>query len=527
MPATLQNILGRDGAVARRLGERYEFRPQQLEMAAAGSRNARSRMGHHLLVEAGTGVGKSFAYLLPAIDYAVRTKKRVVISTHTISLQEQLIEKDIPLLQAVYPDEFTAVLVKGRSNYLCRRRLGQTRSRQQMLFDHNRQLESLWAIEEWANETNDGSLADLPNVPDPSVWDRVCAEHGNCLGKKCQFYNNCFWQSAKRRMGSGNILVVNHALFFSDLALRMAGVNYLPKYDAVILDEAHTVEDVAGSHFGLKVSESGLREVSASRCCMTHLPRQRECSAPTAAAKPIRRDSRTSSICIKICSTISSRDACNGSIIPAGPMGGSISRTLSRTRCRPKVRELSLHLKAMLATLAKEEEVSEISSAADKVALLGQTLEAVVSQSMPDAVYWMDQPGKSDQRKVTLNAAPVNIAEGLKRHLFSEVKSVVMTSATLCTNSSSSATKRLPPFVARAARPCLLPATDASQTIRPANPPGCVPSALDQRRRHLCGHIPSCRFTSRANAPKLASRARRNCGKRAPKEDGPSAQPNS
>src|SRR5665213_4474584 len=149
MPATLHSILGPDGAVARRLGDRYEFRPQQLEMASSVERAFKE--GHHLLGEAGTGVGQSFAYLLPAIDYAVRTKKRVVISTHTISLQEQLIDKDIPLLRAVYPDEFTAVLVKGRSNYLCQRRLKQTRGRQGMLFDKNPQLESLWAIEEWAN----------------------------------------------------------------------------------------------------------------------------------------------------------------------------------------------------------------------------------------------------------------------------------------------------------------------------------------------------------------------------------------
>src|SRR5450432_1663799 len=128
MPATLQNILGQDGAVARRLGDRYEFRSQQLEMASSVERAFKE--GHHLLVEAGTGVGKSFAYLLPAIDYAVRTKKRVVISTHTIALQEQLIEKDIPLIQSVYPDEFTAVLVKGRGNFLCRRRLEQARGRQ-------------------------------------------------------------------------------------------------------------------------------------------------------------------------------------------------------------------------------------------------------------------------------------------------------------------------------------------------------------------------------------------------------------
>src|SRR5438045_2389434 len=162
------------------MADKHEHRPQQLEMAAAVERAFRE--GHHLLVEAGTGVGKSFAYLLPAIDWAVKNKKRIVISTHTISLQEQLIDKDIPLLQSVYPDEFTAVLVKGRSNYLCKRRLEQARGRQNYLFDHQRQLESLWTIEEWAKTTTVGSLASLPQVPELGVWDRVCAEQGNCLG---------------------------------------------------------------------------------------------------------------------------------------------------------------------------------------------------------------------------------------------------------------------------------------------------------------------------------------------------------
>src|SRR3954468_12892018 len=147
MPTTvIHDILGPDGAIARRLGERYEHRPQQLEMAAAVERAFAE--GHHLLVEAGTGVGKSFAYLLPAIELASKHKKRVVISTHTISLQEQLIEKDIPLIQSLYPEEFTAVLVKGRNNYLCQRRLEQTRRRQDLMFESDRQRESLWMIEE-------------------------------------------------------------------------------------------------------------------------------------------------------------------------------------------------------------------------------------------------------------------------------------------------------------------------------------------------------------------------------------------
>lgn len=187
MPLDFSSILGPDGSIARRLGGLYESRPQQLSMAAAVDDALTT--GHHLLVEAGTGIGKSFAYLLPAIEYAVRQGKRVVISTHTISLQEQLIEKDIPLIRSVFPDEFSAVLVKGRSNYLCQRRLQQARGRQGMLFDRPDQLESLRTIEQWATQTTDGSLSDLPQVPTPGVWERVCAEHGNCLGKNASSTN--------------------------------------------------------------------------------------------------------------------------------------------------------------------------------------------------------------------------------------------------------------------------------------------------------------------------------------------------
>src|ERR1044072_4931319 len=142
MSTALLDILGPDGAIARRMGDKYEPRPQQLEMAAAVEQAFTE--GHHLLVEAGTGVGKSFAYLLPAIQLAVEKKKPVGSSTHTISLQEQLIDKDIPLIQSVYPDEFTAVLVKGRNNYLCQRRLQQTRGRQNHLFSNQMLLDSLW-----------------------------------------------------------------------------------------------------------------------------------------------------------------------------------------------------------------------------------------------------------------------------------------------------------------------------------------------------------------------------------------------
>lgn len=424
MPAILHDILAPSGAIARRLGERYEFRPQQLEMAAAVE--AAFSEGHHLLVEAGTGVGKSFAYLLPAIDYAVRFKKRVVISTHTISLQEQLIEKDIPLLQAIYPDEFTAVLVKGRGNYLCLRRLDQTRQKQTSLFEDRRQLESLWTIEEWAQETNDGSLTDLPTLPDPMVWDRVRAEHGNCLGKKCQFYEPCFWQAAKRRMNSGTILVVNHALFFSDLALRMAGINYLPKYDAVVLDEAHTVEDVAASHFGIEVSESGVRY----QLRVLYDPKRGRGMLSThgSSANDAIQD-------VVQLHELADRffDDCAHWFREHGRGNGRIREPhIVQNQLTPKLKDLSLHLRAMLPQLKQEEEISEVSATADKVSQLAQSLDAVISHSVANAVYWMNVGGQST-RRVSLHAAPINVATGLREELFEKPRSVVMTSATLCT----------------------------------------------------------------------------------------------
>ena len=431
--STLDSILGPDGAIARRLGERYEHRPQQLEMAAAVERAFCER--HHLLVEAGTGVGKSFAYLLPAIDFAVKNKKRICISTHTISLQEQLIDKDIPLLRSVYPDEFTAVLVKGRGNYLCQRRLEQARTRQNFLFDHERQLDSLWSIEDWATRTTDGSLADLPVVPDRDVWDKVAAEHGNCLGKKCKFYEGCFWQAAKRRMNSGNILVVNHALFFSDLALRMAGVNYLPKYDLLILDEAHTIEDVAGSHFGIKISEGGLRY--QLRALYDTRRGKGMLSVHGSVANDAIRDvvelnARMEGFFERAIQWQEQVGRGNGRVHEAGWIENDLSG---------KFKDLAKHLKEMLTRVEREEEISELSSHAGKAAMTAEAIDALVSQKVPDAVYWVEVSGRTPKR-VSLHCAPVNVAEGLNKYLFEKMHSVILTSATLCASKSGSKSRR-------------------------------------------------------------------------------------
>ena len=427
MPATLHDILGPDGSIARRLGDRYEHRPQQLQMAEAVA--AAFEGGHHLMVEAGTGVGKSFAYLLPAIDYAVRNKKRVVISTHTISLQEQLIEKDIPLLAAVYPGEFSAVLVKGRQNYLCQRRLEQAGGRAGYLFDTESQGRSLMMIEDWAQKSLEsrgiGSLSELPEPPDPIVWDKVCAEAGNCLNKKCPFYKDCFWQAARRRMTGADVLVVNHALLFSDLALRMAGVNYLPKYDLLVLDEAHTVEDVAGQHFGLKVTEAGVRY--ALRVLFDPKRGKGMLSAHGSAADDAVRD------------VLGLTEACDRFFGRCGDWHAAAGRGAGRVRepdvvpndLSPRLRDLSLHLKAMLTTITDEASVAEVTNAAAKISTMAEATAAIIGQTIPEAVYWMDVAGRTPKR-VTLHAAPVNVGDGLRKYLFDTTRSVVMTSATLC-----------------------------------------------------------------------------------------------
>ncbi len=422
----LDDILGPlpGGAIARRMGANYEYRPQQMELARSVE-NAFAT-GRHLMAEAGTGVGKSFAYLIPAIDYAVKNRKRVIISTHTISLQEQLIEKDIPLIRSVYGDEFTAVLVKGRSNYLCLRRLEQARLRQGMLFDTDAEVSSLVDVQEWAETTTDGSLADLKKQPAPGVWDKVCAEAGNCMGKKCSYYQKCHWQAAKRRMQSGNVLVVNHALFFSDLALRMAGTSYLPKYDIVVLDEAHTAEDVAGQHFGLKISESAvaynLRTLYDPRrgrgMLSPHGPKANDAIERVLAAYEANETFFEGAIQYHEGHGLSS-----GRMKQPNAFADPLSAALS---------ELSKGLIALTIQITDEAEQSELTSMANKMMAMAESTKAIIGQTMDDAVYWMEVTPRAPKR-VSLHAAPVNIAEGLRQHLFNKVHSVVLTSATMCT----------------------------------------------------------------------------------------------
>ena len=432
-------ILGPGGRIAARLPN-YEHRQQQLAMAEAVERAIADR--HHLVVEAGTGVGKSFSYLVPAILAAAGEKdegkkgtgekksekepaRRVVISTHTISLQEQLIEKDLPLLRSVIPLEFSAVLVKGRGNYVSLRRLNNALARAASLFNSEEEFEQLRQLRAWSKETGDGSRSDLDFRPLPAVWDEVASDHGNCMGRSCPMYAKCFYYKARRRAQNAQILVVNHALFFTDLALRRENVSILPKYDVVVFDEAHTMEAVAGDHLGLSISngqvEYTLRKLYNDRTNRGLLVHHKLRDAQKEVWEC--RD-RAGEFFESVAAWAAKEPKSNGRVrqadIVANPLGERLKKLVGTVRQHAK-------------EIDEPAERQDFTAAANRLESLAQGIDDWLGQRMEESVYWIDGGFSRNRLRITLAAAPIDVGPVLREHLFSQVPTVVMTSATLAT----------------------------------------------------------------------------------------------
>ena len=425
------SILGESGPIARRL-DQYEPRPEQLEMATAVEQAIHDRS--HLLVEAGTGVGKSFAYLVPALLTALSRKnekgnrKRLIVSTNTISLQEQLISRDIPFLNAVLPVEFSAVLVKGRSNYISRRRLLGTTARAGSLFSLPEELSQLRDILTWSRQTTDGSRSDLGFRPRPSVWDEIQSEHGNCLGRKCPNYDECLYYKARRRVWNADLLVVNHALFCADLALRREGVNLLPDYDVVLFDEAHTLEAVAGDHIGLTVS-SGQIDYLLSRLYNDRTQRGLLVHHNSRQGQELiaRMRFTARNFFGELARWLQTDGARNGRVRNALPIANQLS---------PELRELAAVISIAAEKLDKDEDKIELTSASARCVSLADTLEAWGQQTLDDAVYWIETSGRQKQR-LKLICTPIEVGSILRKELFDQVGTVVLTSATLAVGRQS------------------------------------------------------------------------------------------
>jgi ATP-dependent DNA helicase DinG len=434
---SLASLLGPGGVIAGRLTS-YEPRPQQLDMADAVAAALADK--HHLMVEAGTGIGKSFAYLVPAILFAQQAKdNRVVISTHTISLQEQLVNKDIPFLQSVMPQPFHAVLMKGRSNYVSLRRLRGAQQRGAAMLTEPNAAQQLLALGRWSRTTKDGSRSDLDFQPSPAVWDLVQSDSGNCLGRACDDYSRCHYFKARKHVFGANLLIVNHSLFFSDLALRREGASLLPDYKAVIFDEAHTLEDVAADHLGIQVGRGGLEYVLNK----LYSRQRRGLFAFHGSTESLKQVEATrqageqffNSLAVWVAnqprrarnSELGSRNA---------PSQQATALRVTEPNIVPDV--LSEEL-AKLATCTyavaerlDEEQQIEFHAVASRALQIRTAIQEWLSQSLPGQVYWIDSSAGRMPR-LEMDSAPIEVGPALRDQLHSQVPTVIMTSATLST----------------------------------------------------------------------------------------------
>ena len=460
---TPDEILGPQGRIAARL-DNYEHRNEQLEMARAVDRAIRDK--RHLIVEAGTGVGKSFAYLVPAILASAsqensvapenhpgdedengpppgpppgppnvvpqpgkKARPKVVISTHTISLQEQILRKDLPFLNSVIPLEFTAVLVKGRRNYLCLRRLNKAMERSLSLFARAEEVDEIEQIKDWSKSTADGSLADLDYKPMGQVWDEVACDQGNCMGRNCGHYNTCFYYRARRRIYNAQILIVNHALLFSDLALRQQGVKLLPDYDVVIFDEAHNVESVAGDHLGLSIT-SGQVEYTLNKLYNDRVNKGLlvHYNLADQQRQVLECHRRETDFFDDIETWLESQSSQNGRVRQADIVENTLSEGLDA---------LAAMVRKQGRKTKKEDEAQDFMAAANRLDAMAAALEEWRGQRLQDAVYWIEKTQRRGYRRIELSASPINVGPALREQLFKQVDTVVMTSATLATGGGS------------------------------------------------------------------------------------------
>ncbi len=426
------------GPVAKAMGDAFELRPQQMDMVKAVSRAMQKR--GCLFVEAGTGVGKSFAYLVPAIHRIIEHSERVVIATNTIALQEQIIHKDLPLLERVYSSEnghppFRAELVKGRGNYLSVRRLALASKRQDSIFPDDPTRRSLHVIQDWAYTTNDGTLSTLPSLDRISVWDKVQSDSGNCMGRRCVNYEQCFYQQARRRMERASLLVCNHALFFSDLALRAKNTGFLPPYDHVILDEAHMVEDIASEHFGISLTEGRVQHLLAALYHPIrgkgYLASLHQDDSDELLERTIRLVTALSEICLHFFGEIANhvpRAVFNVRITTRHPLNDTLSAPMAN---------LALMLRRLRERTDREEDRIELNAYADRAQAISYETNAWCEQSLLGCVYWAEVKRSGSGERATIACSPIEVGPILRENLFSLDGSIVLTSATLTTGKNS------------------------------------------------------------------------------------------
>ena len=409
-------------------GPQYELRPQQVEMAHRVAESFQEK--HNLCIEAPTGVGKSFAYLVPAVYFSLQSDYPVIISTETISLQEQLISKDIPLIKELLDVEFSAVIAKGRGNYLCRRRLSMasgSHGHDYLPMESLRpQVEDVAVL---AENMQHGTRTNFDFEIDKRVWESICCEMGNCAGPKCSFYRHCFYWKERRAWEKADIIIANHALLFTDLKIKTdenAESSLLPPYGAVVFDEAHLLEDCAANHLGLRVASIGLKFLLNK---LFDPERQRGVLM------------RSGEDCLEMRATVANTHVASDKFFKA----------VNDVMCEKSKEELRLYepgvvqdsisvpignLEKMLRDYIRIQEdddfKQELNSLLQKCSGYHGEIFDFINMERSDHVYWIEKRG--DRGNIILNAAPLNVNTLLQDLLFTKDFPVVLTSATLSVN---------------------------------------------------------------------------------------------
>ena len=421
----MEEIFGPDGLIARAHPE-YEFRPGQIQMAEAVLRAFEEK--RHLIVEAGTGTGKTLAYLVPAVAAAAARGTRVIISTGTKNLQEQLMEKDIPFLQRVLPRKFTAAYMKGRGNYACLQRI--RRAENSPVLEGLDELDYFDEVRRWARESQTGDRAELTGLPENlPFWRHIDARTEICLGQKCPDYDPCFITRMRQRALDADIVIVNHHLFFADLALRNSEYGQvLPDYSAVIFDEAHQIEDVAAEYFGAQVSSYQMEDLvrDLAQLPITSVEANRELTRTAARLTRFSdnfwagfREGRGEEGRSPILPGTFARKRTDGEIeaTPLGEAYLSLDGALDRI-------ETTLD--------ALPEQPLEVENLLRRIRQVRFDLQFIVAGDDRAFVYWLERRG----RGAFLRASPIDVSGLLQDKLFERVETVVLTSATLASAGS-------------------------------------------------------------------------------------------
>lgn len=417
----MEEIFGKNGLIAKH-HKNYEYRAGQIKMADAVLRAFEEKK--HLIVEAGTGTGKTMAYLVPAIAAAIGQKKRIIISTGTKNLQEQLMEKDIPFLQKIMPKKFSAAYMKGRSNYACLYRIGKAEN--QPILDGFDEMNHFDEVRRWSQDTETGDRAELVTLPENvGFWSRVNAKGETCIGQKCPSFEPCFITRMRQQAEDADIIIVNHHLFFADLNLR--GNEYgrvLPDYAGVIFDEAHLIEDIAADYFGFQVSSFQIEELARDAEVLpvndaivtrdlTKIAARIVGLADQFWARFVQgrggQDGR-----FPLQPNAFAQKARSGDIetTPLGEAYFALDSALDRL-------ETALDLYA--------ESMTEAEALVRRVRQTRFDLDFICTQSEKNYVYWLEHRG----RGMFLRASPIDVSSLLQEKLFDKLETVVMTSATL------------------------------------------------------------------------------------------------